>query len=92
MEFANKYFAMRKAATPEAEVNAFIAESANHEIKLLGSEPLAGEVGVFEGASNEACGFYRPQTDCMMFTINPDRFCKVCTRAILRAIATYANE
>jgi hypothetical protein len=91
-EFINRYFAMRKAATPETEVNAFIAGSAKQEIKMLDTEPLAGEVGAFEGASNEACGLYRPQTDCMMFTINPDRFCKVCTRAIVRAITTYAYE
>lgn len=43
MQFVNKYFVMRKAATPEAEVNAFIAESAKHEIKVLDLEPLAGQ-------------------------------------------------
>ena len=59
---------------------------------MVDSEPLADQVGTFEGASNEACGLYRPETDCMMFTINPDRFCRVCARAILRTIATYAYE
>jgi hypothetical protein len=90
--FVNKYFAMRKAGTPDAEVDAYIAESAAREIAMLHAEALYGEVGLFEGASNEACGLYRPEADCMMFTINPDRFCKVCTRAILRAIATYSYE
>jgi hypothetical protein len=91
-DFINKYLAMRKAGTPDAEVDAYIAESVSHEIKMVDSEPLAGQVGAFEGASNEACGLYRPETDCMMFTINPNHFCKVCARAILRAIATYAHE
>ena len=90
--FANKYFAMRKAGSPDAEVDAYIAESVNHEIAMLRAEPLYGEVGLFEGASNQACGLYRPDADCMMFTINPDHFCKVCARAILRAIATYSYE
>ncbi len=90
--FVNKYFAMRKAGTPDAEVDAYIAESVYHEIAMLRAEALYGKVGLFEGASNEACGLYRPEADCMMFTINPDRFCKVCTRAILRAIATYSYE
>jgi hypothetical protein len=90
--FANKYFAMRNAGIPDSEVDAYIAESVSHEIKMVDSEPLADQVGAFEGASNEACGLYRPETDCMMFTINPDRFCRVCARAIRRAIATYAYE
>jgi hypothetical protein len=88
--FVNKYFGMRKAGTPDADVNAYIAKSVDHEIAMLHAEALYGKVGLFEGASNEACGLYRPEADCMMFTINPDRFCKVCTRAILRAIATYS--
>jgi hypothetical protein len=90
-DFAHKYFAMRDAGAPEAEVNSFIAESANAEISMLGKEPLAGQVGAFEGASNESCALFRPELDCMMFTINPNRFCKVCTQAILQAISTYAH-
>lgn len=91
-EFINKYLALRKAGTQDAQVDDFIAESVGHEIKMVESERLAGQVGAFEGASNEACGLYRPETDCMMFTLNPDHFCKVCARAILRAIAMYAYD
>jgi hypothetical protein len=90
--FVNRYFAMRKAGTPDADVDAYIAESVTHEIAMLHAEAPYGQVGLFEGADNEACGLYRAEADCMMFTINPDRFCKVCARAILRAIATYSYE
>jgi hypothetical protein len=90
--FINKYFDMRKAGTTDAEVDAYIAESVNREIAMLRGEAHFGQVGLFEGAGNEACGLYRPEPDCMMFTINPERFCKVCESAILRAIAAYAYE
>jgi hypothetical protein len=90
--FIDKYFTLRKAGTPDAEVDAYIAEAVNDEIAMLRAEPLFGQVGLFEGASNEKCGLYRAEADCMMFTINPDRFCKACVRAILLAISTYAYE
>jgi len=64
----------------------------NHEIAMLRAEPLFGQVGLFEGASNEKCGLYRAEADCMMFTINPEHFCNACVRAILQAIAAYAYE
>jgi hypothetical protein len=90
--FINKHLAMQKAGTPDSKVNAYIAESVSHEITMMDSEPLAGQVGAFEGASNEVCGLYRPETDCIMFNINPNHFCKVCARAIVRAIAMYSYE
>jgi hypothetical protein len=90
--FIDKYFAMRKAGTPDADVDAYIAEAVNHEIAMLRAEPLFGQVGLFEGASNEKCGLYRAEADCMMFTINPEHFCNACVRAILQAIAAYAYE
>jgi hypothetical protein len=40
---------MRKPETPDPEVDAYIAEAANHEITMLHAEALYGEVGLFEG-------------------------------------------
>ena len=39
-------------------------------------------MGTFEGANYEARGYYRPQTDCIMFTRDEVPFCAVCRRAI----------
>jgi len=54
-------------------------------------QPPCGQVGAFEGAMYEARGYYRPQTDCIMFTRDEVGFCAVCRRAIDRVIALYAR-
>jgi hypothetical protein len=38
----------------------------------------------------EARGYYRPQTDCIMFTRDEVGFCAVCRRAIEKVIDLYA--
>jgi hypothetical protein len=53
---------------------------------FLGAERWFGRTGAFEGAMYEAKGLYRPEADCIMFTRNPTRFCRVCERAVERAI------
>jgi hypothetical protein len=53
---------------------------------LLNTGPHAGRVGAFEGANYEAQGFYRPQSDCIMFTRDDVGFCAVCRRAISRIV------
>jgi hypothetical protein len=39
----------------------------------------------------EARGYYRAQSDCIMFTRNTAGFCAVCRRAIERVIQRYAR-
>jgi len=60
--------------------------------KLLDGAEYAGKTGAFEGANYEARGYYRPQTDCIMFTRDPVGFCSVCRRAIERVIELYATK
>lgn len=88
--FAEQYFALRKASAPEADVERFIetAIAANRAILARQSAEL---VGAFEGAADEACGLFRAQQDCTMFTLVPDRFCAVCRRAIGHMIDFYAQ-
>ena len=52
---------------------------------------FAGRVGAFEGANYEARGFFRPQTDCVMFTRDLNEFCAVCRRAIARMLDLYSR-
>ena len=59
--------------------------------RMLGAEPYAGKVGVFEGAGYQSKGLYRPQADCIMFTRDEVGFCAVCRRAIKRVIDLYAR-
>jgi hypothetical protein len=58
---------------------------------LLAAEKFVNKVGAFEGASYQAKGLYRPEADCIMFTRNPTRFCKVCERAIDRTIDSFVR-
>jgi IgA Peptidase M64/Peptidase M64 N-terminus len=74
--------AIRGANRPEGEMDALFREEQRHDTALLSSGPYAGKVGAFEGANYEARGFFRPQTDCIMFTRDEVPFCAVCRRAI----------
>jgi len=82
---------IRQEKRPEAEMEALFHEERARMTRLLGSAPLTGKVGAFEGALYEAKGYYRPQTDCIMFTRDEVGFCAVCRRAIERVIALYAR-
>jgi IgA Peptidase M64/Peptidase M64 N-terminus len=83
--------AIRAANRPEDEMDALFREQRDAEEKLLAAERHAREVGAFEGANYEVRGYYRPQTDCIMFTRNRVPFCRVCQRAIARVIDLYSR-
>lgn len=53
---------------------------------VLEANQYFNTVGVFEGAGYQALGLYRPEIDCIMFSRNPDHFCRVCRAAIERMI------
>lgn len=76
---------------PESEVDRHFREQMERETKLLGSMKYSGKVGAFEGAGYETKGLYRPETDCVMFTRDAVGFCRVCRRAIGRAVDLYAG-
>ena len=76
---------------PEAEMEALFKEELGRMTALLDSGAHAGKVGAFEGAMYEATGYYRPQSDCIMFTRDEVGFCAVCRRAIEKVIALYAK-
>jgi hypothetical protein len=82
---------IRAANRPESEMDALFREEQAHDTALLGSGPFAGKVGAFEGANYEARGYFRPQTDCLMFTRDPVPFCAVCQRAITTILDLYTR-
>jgi hypothetical protein len=82
--------AIRAANRPESEMDALFREEQKHDTALLSSGPYAGKVGAFEGANYEARGFFRPQTDCIMFTRDEVPFCAVCRRAIAVVLDLYS--
>ena len=72
-------------------MNALFREERDHATRLLGSSPLAGRTGAFQGARYDARAYYRSQVDCVMFTRDEVPFCRVCQRAIERVIDRYAG-
>jgi hypothetical protein len=83
--------AIRAENRPEAEMNALFREEMVRDTALLNGPPHGGVVGAFEGANYEAKGFYRPQSDCIMFTRDEVPFCAVCRRAIEMILDLYAR-
>jgi hypothetical protein len=83
---------IRAEKRPESEMDALFLRQRDEEEKRLGAELHAGHVGAFEGANYEAKGYYRPATDCIMFTRNRVPFCPVCRHGIDRVIDLYAKR
>ena len=90
-DYQAKRHAIRAEHRPEEEMEALFRRGMELETKLLGAGPYAGKVGAFEGAMYEGRGYYRPQSDCIMFSRDPVGFCAVCRRAIERVIGLYAT-
>jgi len=80
---------IRAQNRPESEMNALFHEEMRRDTALLNAAPHGGVVGAFEGANYEAKGYYRPQSDCIMFTRDEVPFCAVCRRAIEAIIDLY---
>jgi hypothetical protein len=91
-DFQARRRAIRAQHRPEDEMDALFREEREAMTALLGSGPYPRKVGAFEGALYEATGYYRPQTDCIMFTRDEVGFCAVCRRAIERVIDLYAKR
>ena len=89
---AERRRALRTAHRPEREMDALFKEELARDTALLNSPALKGKVGAYEGANYEAKGYYRPQTDCIMFTRDAVGFCAVCRRAIEETLDLYAKR
>jgi hypothetical protein len=80
---------IRAQHRPESEMNALFKEELARDTALLNSPSLAGKVGAYEGANYEVRGYYRPQSDCIMFTRDQVGFCAVCRRALHQTLDLY---
>jgi len=82
---------IRAEKKPEEEMEAVFREEQAKVEALLSGGPYAGTVGAFEGAMYEAKGYYRSQSDCIMFTRH-GAFCPACRRGIERVIDLLARS
>ena len=90
-EVQKKRRQIRADRRPEAEMDALFVQEKQAETQLLSADRYAGKVGAFEGALYEGKGYYRPQSDCVMFSRDDVPFCAVCQRAIGQVIDLYAG-
>jgi len=90
-DFQGRRRKIRAANAPEDQMDALFSEEKTAETKLLGTDPAAGKVGAFEGAMYEAKGYFRPQSDCIMFSRDDVGFCAVCRRGITAVIDLYTK-
>ena len=81
---------IRREQLPEEVMEELFRKERAWTTKTLSSHEYAGKVGAFEGAMYAARGYYRPESDCIMFTRDEVGFCAVCRRAIGRVIDLYA--
>jgi hypothetical protein len=84
--------ALRAANRPESEMNALFNEELARDTALLNGPAVKGKVGAYEGANYEAKGYYRPQSDCIMFTRDSVGFCAVCKRALQETLDLYSKR
>jgi hypothetical protein len=84
--------ALREAHRPEREMNDLFKRELVLDTALLDSPALRGQVGAYEGANYEARGYYRPQSDCIMFTRDAVGFCAVCKRALQETLDLYSKR
>ena len=83
--------ALRAANRPESEMNALFRRERAFTQELLSKASNNTAIGAYEGANYQASGYYRSQTQCIMFS-RIDRFCDVCADAIGEIIDLYAGE
>ena len=81
---------LRKENRPESEMSALFHEDLEHTKALFSKAKYLHEVGAFEGANYESFGYYRPQMQCIMFD-RSDKFCHVCSDAIVDIIDLYSR-
>ena len=90
-EMLGQYFSLAKQKGKEKEVEQLAAELIPQARSVLKQDKYFGKVGAFEGANGEGHGFFRPEIDCTMFTVNSEGFCAVCREAISKAIAAHTR-
>jgi len=83
---------IREQNLPESAMEVHFRKSAADEFNLLNKDTYSGSVGAFEGANYEATGYYRSQTDCIMFTRNLVPFCATCQSAIRDMILFHTSK
>ncbi|MFC1688303.1 M64 family metallopeptidase [Pseudomonadota bacterium] len=83
---------LRKDQRPESEMNQLFRDEQAWVSELFAGYPDTNTViGAFEGANYAATGYFRSEMNCTMFTRH-DRFCRVCSEALIEVIDLYSKD
>ncbi|MCL1892849.1 MAG: IgA Peptidase M64 [Holophagaceae bacterium] len=91
-DYQEKRKEIRDQNLPESVMEALFRANATRETPLLGKDKYSRKIGAFEGANYEATGYYRSQTDCIMFSRNSVPFCVACQDAIRNIILFHTTK
>ena len=91
VNYQNQRTQMIASGSSADSMNALFDAVKRTTVPVLEANQYYGIVGAFEGAGYQAQGLYRPEIDCIMFSRNPDHFCRVCQAAITRVIDLYTK-
>ena len=93
VDFQSKWADMLPAGTP---IPTPVDEIEKQDVRRIwrtliqeNKDLLNLKLGVYEGGGYQSKGVYRPAQECRMKINECERFCPVCTRAILQMIAFY---
>lgn len=84
--YVKRYETLRANGATEAQVEQFMAQEQKRQAALLAKNTATGTLGYYEGANGYAKGVYRSGIDCIMFSLQTQKFCGACSSAIARMI------
>jgi hypothetical protein len=87
--YVKQYESLRSARADERAIEALMQEERTRQSSLLGKN--ARGIGLYEGGHGYAKGVFRSEPDCIMFSLQTDRFCSACTAALERMIEYHAR-
>jgi hypothetical protein len=90
-DYVKRYHKLREAGADETVVEKFLDAERARQARLLAGGGGARRVGFFEGANGYAKGMFRSEADCIMFSLQTDRFCAACSAAIERMIDEHSR-
>jgi hypothetical protein len=82
--YVRRYVALRNGRAKESAVEKFMQDEKQRQAALLAKNPR--RVGLFEGADGYVKGVFRSEADCIMYSLQSERFCSACETALNRAI------
>ena len=87
-----RYETLRANGATEAQVEQLMAQEQQRQVALLAKSTAPDTLGYYEGANGYAKGVYRSGINCIMFSLQTQKFCGACNSAIGRMIDSHISS